>query len=128
MDTQEFLSTLWDYYQESGLGTGENEDSIYLTAGDERDANTNIYVDEYGDIWVADYKSVIRVKTSINVQDVVDFRFNEEGADSIEPCFFAICKDYSGLMFWDKRIRYFEDGDYDHWRFAVDWFMEHPVD
>lgn len=128
MEKPEFISTMWDYYQESGLGSGANEHNVYLTVGDERNANTNIFVDENGDIWVADYQSVKRVKTSINVEDVVEFRFDEYGSDSIEPCFFIICKDYSGLMFCDKRIRYFEDGDYDHWKYAVDWFMEHPVD
>lgn len=75
MDKGSFVKKLKEYLPEN----------IYdCKIGTDMNVNTRVVVDEAGWIWVRDTESFKRKRTSVNVQDVVEFRrddyYTEYGA------------------------------------------------
>ena len=56
--------------------------------------NTKITVDDDGFVWIREYESFKRVKTTVNVHDISEFRRD----DMDEKCFYVICNDNTGFM------------------------------
>ena len=100
--------------------------SWFFSVGDKADENTTIYVDEDNYIWLTGNESVKRVKTSINVNNVVELRYSEFGSN--EGSFFVICNDDSGLDFCEGEIVFFKDGYYGRFKNVFEWFAENSVE
>lgn len=123
MTRSEFIETLNDYLELSGM-TGDG-----CLAGDDAKNNTSIYVDNENNVWLTGRESIIRIKTSINVDNVIEFRYDQFGPNG-GGCgvrFFIICKDYSGLDFCEGSINFFENGYVGDFRDALEWFEKNPV-
>ena len=123
MTKTEFISLLEEYLEKTGMSCG-NWDA-FLSVGDEENRNTTIYVDKEGFVWITADESVKRVKTSINVQDVIELRYSQYGSD--DGRFFVICSNYEGLDFCEGEIGYFANGYYGDFHDAVDWFTANPI-
>ena len=73
--------------------------AVDCTIGEDLSVNTRITVDSDGFIHVRDRNSFKRRKTSINVQDVVEFREDDfYTRDSANYTFYIIAKNDSGLQ------------------------------
>lgn len=124
MDRSSFLDTISEFLDNTGMSDGNY--NSYFSAGDERNLNTTIYVDEKNNVWLTDDESIVRVKTTINTDNVVEFRYSQFGADGGR--FFVICNDNSGLDFCEGEIGFFKDGYYGDFKNAIQWFRDHPVE
>ena len=126
MTKKEFIDKMNEYLETTGLSEGAFE--CYYTCGDEKNIDTTFYIDEVGDLYIRAEDSIIRIKTSINVKNVEEFRYSEWGSD--ECYFYIICDDYSGLYFSQNDVFYFENGSlkYGEYKKAIEWFTEHPVE
>lgn len=123
MTKTEFMNSLNDYLSETGMNGGSYD--AFLSVGDNENINTTIYIDQENIIWITGNESVKRVKTSINIQDIIELRYSEFGSDGGR--FFVICNNYTGLDFCEGEIGYFTDGYYGEFKNAVDWFTNNPV-
>lgn len=97
----------------------------FFSVGDDEDINTTIYIDKENFIWIRGNESVRCVKTSINIQEIVELRYSEFGRDSGR--FFVICSNYTGLDFCEGEIGYFTNGYYGNFADSVEWFTNNPV-
>ena len=125
MDIGSFLQNLKEYMPEN----------IYdCKIGTDMRVNTRVVVDEAGWIWVRDAESFKRKRTSVNVQDVVEFRrddyYTEYGT------FYIITTEDNGLEFsiekgfssqLDVEIYYCEDGKLSGYGTAVEHFSQFPA-
>ena len=123
MTRAEFISCLYDYLDETGMSGGAY--NAYFSVGDDENINTTIYIDKENFIWITADESVKRVKTSINVQDIIELRYSQFGSDGGR--FFVICSNYEGLDFCEGQIGYFTNGYYGDFHKAVDWFTNNPI-
>ena len=123
MTKTEFVNLLGDYLDETGMSDGAY--NVFFSVGDNENINTTIYIDKENFIWITGNESVRRVKTSINVQDVIELRYSQFGSDGGR--FFIICSDYSGLDFCEGEIGYFTNGYFGVFNDAVDWFTNNPI-
>ena len=123
MERKKFLKLLNEFLDKTGMSCGSF--NKYFSAGDEKDINTTIYVDEENNIWLTGDESIIRVKTSINIKNVIEFRYGQFGRDGGR--FFIICDDNSGLDFCEGEIGFFVNGYYGEFKDALEYFTENPV-
>ncbi len=123
MEKNEFIELLGDFLDKTGMSDGSY--NAYISVGDKRDLNTTIYIDEENQIWIAANESINRVKTSVNVGNIVELRYSQFGSDGGR--FFVICNDNSGLDFCEGEIGFFVNGYYGSFKKATDWFTENPV-
>lgn len=124
MTKAEFIAVLNNYLDKTGMSDGSYYNA-YLSVGDDKSINTAVYIDEEGFIWITANESVKRIKTSINVQDVVELRYSQFGNGGGR--FFVICSNYAGLDFCEGEIGYFENGYYGKFNDAFEWFTNDPV-
>ena len=128
MKKDEFIKLIWEYFSNTSWQdeyANIQHYNSYFSVGDEENENTSIYIDKDNYIWIRNIESVVRVKTSIKVDDIMEIRYSEFGCEGGR--FFVICQDYSGLDFCEGEIGYFKDGYYGAFENAVDWFKNHPV-
>ena len=123
MTRLEFIEKLNDFLEYTGMSTGAF--GSYISVGDDAEINTDIYIDKDNNVWLTGRDSIIRIKTSINVDNVTELRYDSAGDDVNR--FFIICKDYSGLDFSYGKIRFFENGYIGDPRNALEWFEKNPV-
>lgn len=123
MERSKFIELLEDHLNKTGYSDGLF--NHYWTVGDREDVNSTFYVDGENFLWLTGDDSVKRIKTPINMEHVVEFRWDAIGDDNSR--FFIICDDYSGLDIVDSGIYYFENGNYGDGKDAIEWFTEHPV-
>ena len=123
MTKSDFISSLNNYLNKTEMDCGAY--NVFLSVGDDENINPTIYIDKENFIWIVGNESLKRIKTSINVQDIIELRYTEFGSDS--PRFFVICRDYSGLDFCEGEIGYFTNGYYGEFHNAVDWFTNNPI-
>lgn len=119
MEKEEFIKKCSSCFEKAGMSDGSW--SVFYTVGDDPDVNTTVFIDKEGFIFLTKENSVIRVKTSINVADIVDFRFDQFGQEETER-FFIICKDFTGLDFCRDTIGFFKNGEVGRFRDAFLWF------
>ena len=124
MTKTEFIDLLNEYLDKTGMSDGVYNDT-YLSVGDDENINTTIYIDKENFIWITGNESVKRIKTSINVQDIIELRYSQFGSDCGR--FFVICSNYAGLDFCDGEIGYFTNGYYGKFNNAIDWFTRNPI-
>lgn len=97
----------------------------FFSVGDADNVNDTIYIDKDNYIWITDNESVKRIKTSINVDNIIEIRYSQFGSDGGR--FFVICQDDTGLDFCEGEIGFFVKGYYGSFKKATDWFTENPV-
>ena len=119
MKQSEFIELLEEYFHNTGMSSWEP----YLSVGNKENVNTTIYIDRDNFIWIRNDESVKRIKTSINVDNIIELRYT----DSSEDYFVVICQDDTGLYFRDGEINFFTNGYYGSYKKAIDWFAENPV-
>lgn len=76
-------------------------------------------------IRITENESVKRIKTSINIDNIIEIRYSQFGSDGGR--FFVICQDDTGLDFCEGQIGFFTKGYYGSFKKATDWFTENPV-
>ena len=123
MKKAEFIKLLEEYLDNTGMSDGCYD--VFFSVGDVKNVNTTIYIDKDNCIWITDDESVKRIKTSINVDNIIEIRYSEFGSD--EGRFFVICQDDTGLDFCEGKIGFFTNGYYGSFKKATDWFTENPV-
>lgn len=123
MEKTKFINLLEEYLDETGMSGGNW--NAFLSIGDDESINTTIYIDQEDFIWIIADESVKRVKTSINVQDIIELRYSELGRNGGR--FFVICSNYAGLDFCEGEIGYFTNGYYGEFNNAVDCFTNNPI-
>ncbi len=99
------------------------------TIGKDMSINSRIVVDEDGYIWIReDHFSWNRVKTNINVSNIVEFR----ASDNDIVCFYIICENNDGLAFEDEgdmgEIFYYVNGEPSGWGTVVEHFKKFPAE
>ncbi len=95
-----------------------------ITVGKDKTINTRIVIDDKGVIWIREGYTWNRVKTSVNVENVIEFR----ASDDRFVCFFVICEDNTGFAFEsDGEIYYYVDGEPSGWGSAFEHFSKFPV-
>lgn len=116
MTVSEFVDTFKEWVERYGY-------SDYYTIGTDFGDNFAVLVDEDGYIFMQEYESWRRVKTSVNVKNIVEFRkgFNDQE-------FFIICADDTGFSVDSDGIYFCEEGRPSGWGNAFDYFMQFPVD
>lgn len=110
MKKAEFIKLLEEYLDNSGYSDGCYD--AYLSVGGAENVNTTIFIDRQNYIWITDDESVKRIKTSINVDNIVEIRYSQFGRDGGR--FFVICQDNTGLDFCDGEIGFFRNGGYEN--------------
>lgn len=123
MKKSEFIDLLEEYLDNTGMTNGYY--NVYLSVGDSENVNTTIFIDRDNYIWITDKESVKRIKTSVNVDNIIEIRYSQFGSDGGR--FFVICQDYTGLDFCEGEIGFFTNGYYGSFKKAADWFAENPV-
>ena len=123
MKKAEFIELLEEYLDNTGMTSGCY--NAYFSVGDTDNINTTIYIDRENYIWITDNDSVNRIRTSINVENVVEIRYSQFGSDGGR--FFVICRDNTGLDFCEGEIGFFTNGYYGSFMKATDWFADNPV-
>ena len=99
--------------------------NVYFSVGDAENVNTTIYIDRENYIWITDDESVKHIKTSINIDNIVEIRYSQFGSDGGR--FFVICQDNTGLDFCEGEIGFFTNGDYGDFKTAIAWFTDNPM-
>lgn len=123
MTKEDFINTLEEYFEETGLSEGAF--NSYFSVSDQENINSTVFIDKNNDIWLTREESLIRVKTSINIDDVVEFRYSQFGSDVAR--FFVICNNNSGLDFCEGEVGFFENGYFGNFKDAIQWFIDNPV-
>ena len=123
MKKAKFIELLEEYLDNTGMNCGCY--NVYFSVGDAENVNTTIYIDRENYIWITDDESVKRIKTSINIDNVVEIRYSQFGSDGGR--FFVICQDNTGLDFCEGEIGFFTNGYYGDFNKAVDWFTNNPM-
>lgn len=117
-----FIELMEEYLYQTGMSEGVYNNSFF-SVDDKKNINTTIYVDEDNYIWLTSNHSVKRVKTSINVDNIVEFRYGQFGSDEGE--FFVICNDDAGLHFLEGKIYYIlPNGYYGTYQEAIEYFEQ----
>jgi hypothetical protein len=101
MDYETF-SSKWNEFCE------KTKNDYDMKIGNDMSINTRITIDENGDVWVRAYESFKRVKTTVNLKDVVEFRWPDYR--EVPDSFYIICNDYSGFEVEGLEIYYCIDG------------------
>ena len=115
MKIEEFIEKLSDWCEKT-------TNTYDFTIGKDMSVNTKITVDEEGFIWIRAYESFKRVKTTVNVRDINEFRMS----DFDEKCFYVICDDYTGFEVHDSEFYYCIDGQPSGYGDAVEHFTRFP--
>lgn len=63
--------------------------NMFFSVGDADNVNTTIYIDKDNYIWITDNEYVKRIKTSINVDNIIEIRYLQFVSDGGK--FFVIC-------------------------------------
>lgn len=117
-----FIELMKEYLYQTGMSEGVYNNS-YFSVDDKKNKNTTIYVDEDNYVWLVSKDSVKRVKTSINIDNVEEFRYGQFGSNEGE--FFVICNDNAGLHFLEGKIYYiFPNGYYGAYQDAIEYFEQ----
>ena len=93
MKKAEFIDLLEEYLDNTGMTSGCY--NAFFSVGDADNVNTTIYIDKDNYIWITDNESVKRIKTSINVDNIIEIRYSQFGSDGGR--FFVVCQDDTGL-------------------------------
>ena len=93
-----------------------------FTVGKNMQINTKLTVDEGGFIWIRENELFKRVKTTVSVDDISEFRLL--GYD--EECFYIICSDNSEFEVRKNECYYCIDGKPSGWGSAVEHFEKFP--
>lgn len=123
MKKSEFIELLEEYLENTGMSGGSF--NAYFRVGDTENINTTIYIDSDNFIRITENESVKRIKTSINIDNIIEIRYSQFGSDGGR--FFVICQDDTGLDFCEGQIGFFTKGYYGSFKKATDWFTENPV-
>lgn len=123
MKRTEFIDLLEEYLDNTGMANGCY--NAFFSVGDADNVNTTIYIDKDNYIWITENESVKRIKTSINIDNIIGIRYSQFGSDGGR--FFVICQDDTGLDFCEGEIGFFTNGYYGSFKKATDWFTENPV-
>ncbi len=100
MEVKEFISKYVKFFDKV-------IEQYSVSIGTDFSKNYRVLIDKEGFIWIRAFKSWKRVKTSVNINNVVEFR---RGVEKDEG-FYIICSDDTGL---EVKINAF-DGDLDIW-------------
>lgn len=115
MNTDDFIKQLKNHFP-------SRYDIYDSNIGTDMTVNTRIVIDDEGWIWLRASEALKRVKTNINVKDVVEFR-KDDYYTSLEDigmiCFYVLTSTYDGLEFRIEKglagpylnIDYIEDGE-----------------
>ena len=123
MTKEEFINTLEEYLEKTGMSEGDF--GAYFSVGDKKNINTTIFIDDNNHIYLTPDESLNRIKTSICISNVREFRFSQFGEDGGR--FFILCDDNSGLDFCEGEIGFFENGYYGNFKDAFQWFTKNIV-
>ena len=123
MTKQEFINTLEEYLEKTGMSEGTF--NAFFCVSDQRNINSTIFIDDDNYIHLTPEGSINRVKTTININNVIEFRYSQFGEDGGR--FFVICNDNSGLDFCEGDIGFFENGCYENFRDAFQYFEKNIV-
>ena len=115
MKIEEFISTMTEWCEKTN-------NTYDFTIGKDMSVNTRITIDEEGFIWIRACESFKRVKTTVNVCDINEFRLS----DFDEECFYVICNDDTGFEVHESEFYYCIDGQPSGWGSAVEHFTEFP--
>jgi len=106
MTTEEFITKFKKFSEDCF------EDACYQpTIGSDSSINTEVFIDEEGFIWLRINRSWKRVKTSVNVNNVVEFRYSDTNQYGYEKEFFIICTDDTGFSVIDGAFYYCVDSE-----------------
>lgn len=127
MTTQEFIEN-FNKYCEKGFDDVDEP----LTIGSDFSIDKRIVIDEAGFVWLREQQSWKRIKTSVNVNNVIEFRRAEQECWG----FYIICSDDTGFNICSEgpvadpymEIYYYLDGKPSGWGTAIEHFKRFPVE
>ena len=93
-----------------------------VSVGKDMHVNTKVTVDEDGVIWIRVYDTFKRIKTAVNVCNIIEFRLD----DWNDGCFYIICSDDTGFEVCDEEIYYCVDGRPNGWGNVEEYFKRFP--